>query len=197
MIHKIDDLVQGREGVANITRENVGQHRTIGRSDDGNPILEKVSQRRGIRMLNLDGVEVHIPTQCHRVATAESWEDYGRKHVDSLIGDGFIPKDHCPLTTRWSHLTGGGPLVKARDGDKECHLTETQIRAGDWHGCKHYRRVRDARREQAKRRIKAQETATPTQAMLELLELWKAQAAPVASEVIEKAQVVERDTKRE
>lgn len=180
MSQDIDSLLPGREGIASISRDSVGQFREIGRDEAGNPIQEKVCQRLGATMMNIDGVEVHIPLQNHRVPTAESRDTYGNKHYQNQIAEGFIPKGECPLTERYAHLIGG-PLAKPQKGEKACSLTRTQTSDPQWHGCPHYIRVRDKRRDAARKRAEKAQTPTPTDAMLELAREMRDLAAPAAA----------------
>lgn len=189
-ISGLEELLPNREGIASITPDNVGAKVTYGRSEDGRPIVGKRPALQTVKMINIDGVEVSIAIQCHRVRTRASWEKYGRFHLEEMIELGFLPKDFCPRTNRWAHLTGG-PLVPGNDA--ECEITPEMTERSDWHGCKHYQKAKATRRARAKEAIERNKSETPTDAMLELAKSMKALAgAGEVDKAISKAKAQKR-----
>lgn len=147
-------MQSGGEGIAQITEQSVADVRQVGRDDRGKPIFEVRPARYSRLLLNMAGDEVRVPLVNHRLYTDYSYKEYGREHLERLIGIGFLPKDDCPLSTKWSGVVGGdGSLMRAQEGEHACRIEPAQTQVAGWHGCEHYQRAKERRRADAKEQV--------------------------------------------
>lgn len=163
------------ENIAHISDNTVTRTRPQGRDSQGRQVEEVLPVRESVRMMDTDGNEVWVPIHNHRVRNPESFSKYGRQRLEAAVKGGYIPKYECPLSEKYHHLVGG-PLAAPQGNEKPCHDLKpaAQLRDEDlngaWHGCKHYIRVRDARREEAQATAQQRERMTPTKATHRLAE---------------------------
>lgn len=167
----VDRLRANKEPIAQLSDAAIGRTKLVRRDPEGFDVVETIPSRMSKKYLDRHGNEVFVALQNHRVTTRKSFEVYGRQHHESVIRDGFLPKDECPHTHRYADMVGG-PLVEPPPGVQACQPTAEQSEGPNWHGCPHYIAVRDARRAKSKkdtRRRKAERQ--PNKAMAKLLEL--------------------------
>lgn len=158
-------MAKKRRKIAQISQRTIGKTRVVGRNEDGIDITEKVPTMRGARYLDRAGSEVHIPLTSCRVGGRESQEKYGNPAHKQAIKDGFLPKLECPLTTKYEDIVHG-PLIAAKPGEKKCTFTAKDIakleaEGEEWHGCKHYQRAKEARRQKASDEAAARRARSP------------------------------------
>ncbi len=121
-----------------LTKASVSPSRIIGRDSRGFPIEETVPTCYWRPFLMPDGCINKVPLRTGAIfsMTAEA-QAYETETVYDLVVAGAIPAWCCPHSTKYQHLTGGGPFVP---GGVDCGGTEKEG------GCEHLQKVGAERR---------------------------------------------------
>ena len=124
-----------KEGIFQLTANNVVNEPVIGRDEYGDEIVERIPSVRSEMMMDKGGTLCWIGLGCHRVTTDFSYEKYGAANRLRSIRDGFFPVAECPHTTKYAEYMDGPLATRPEKKVKGKVITEAPCKgATAYHG---------------------------------------------------------------
>lgn len=130
-----------------LTKSSVSPVRHTGRDARGFPIEDTVpTSAKWEFWLMADGCINKVPLRTGSVPSNHTDAiAYENETVYDLVVSGAIPVRLCPYSTKFQHLTGGGPFASPPPGVTDCGGSASE------HGCVHLQEIAKARREEVLR----------------------------------------------